>query len=481
MKKYFIRLERNYYLPNGTAGHGFNGWLDITQANPKVLDTQNQFRTIVETAASQFGHPKEKLYDVLRTDINAPGPARDKTPGMFGFSTHLDTRGHRFSTGTYIKRVLAVKNADGTQKYPLTLQLSALATKILFDKTKKTPRAIGVEYLSGKSQYRGDPRAGAATAGTKVTVLAKKEVIIAGGAFNTPQILKLSGIGPSKELKSFNIDVLVDSPGVGANMQDHYETEITGLAQQNLTNTAAANCTNGAPGDPCLALFEQGLPPYTAAATNAIRLRSSTADTPDHDVFMWSVARSWTGFWPGFSTAVTNRSTVSFAMLKMHPRNRAGTVTLRSADPRDLPEVNFRFFNDAGADKDLRALADGVSWVRKVFTQVPAPVGPVVENEPCDATKNAAACKLTTRKPEQDMADIKREAYSHHASSSAAIGKDGDKNAVLDSDFRVRGVSGLRVVDASAFPKVPGAFPVIPTLMLSEKATDVIAADAKLW
>jgi choline dehydrogenase len=108
-----------------------------------------------------------------------------------------------------------------------------------------------------------------------------------------------------------------------------------------------------------------------------------------------------------------------------------------------------------------------VDWSRKVLDSVPAPIGPFKENFPCAADRK---CNVKET--------IKEQTWSHHATSTCAIGKDGDKMAVLDSKFNVRGTSSLRVVDGSAFPRTPGAFPVVPTFMLSEKASEVILADS---
>lgn len=209
----------------------------------------------------------------------------------------------------------------------------------------------------------------------------------------------------------------------------------------------------------------------------------------------------------------------------MNPRSQAGTVSLRSANPRDVPAINLNFFKE-GSDKDLQAIYEGIesvrSWLSKVDTSAPDSLGPFTELHPCEGQiiggggagggKQGGNCSVEAQKTY-----IKEQAYSHHASSSCKIGADGDKLAVLDSKFRVRGVVGLRVVDASSFPKVclftvvyvclfdglldccerdakqryswrvadlwceqvPGAFPVLPTMMLSEKATEDVLADSK--
>jgi choline dehydrogenase len=159
----------------------------------------------------------------------------------------------------------------------------------------------------------------------------------------------------------------------------------------------------------------------------------------------------------------------------MTPRSQAGVVELRSADPQDMPAINFNFFKD-GSDKDLQAIYEGIEWVRSWLSKVDASeansLAPFNELHPCEGVIGQQNCTAESQKT-----FIKEQAYSHHASSSARIGADGDKFAVLDSKFRVRGVDRLRVVDASSFPKVPGGFPVLPTMMISEKATDDVLAE----
>lgn len=152
------------------------------------------------------------------------------------------------------------------------------------------------------------------------------------------------------------------------------------------------------------------------------------------------------------------------AIVHMNPRSQAGTVELRSADPRDVPAINLNFFKETGSRKDLQAIYEAVEWVRSWLSKVdatqPNSLAPFNELHPCEGQIGKQNCTIASQKTY-----IKEQAYSHHASSSCRIGKDGDRMAVLDSKFRVRGVTGLRVVDASSFPKVPGGFPVLPTMV----------------
>jgi choline dehydrogenase len=206
-------------------------------------------------------------------------------------------------------------------------------------------------------------------------------------------------------------------------------------------------------------------------------VKRSSRELPDPDLFIFGVPGKFAGYEPGYAKeALADRSLFTWLILKGHTRNRAGSVTLRSADPRDTPAIDFAYF-DAGdtangeAAHDLDAMIRGVAFVReigkKARTLLGAPFfGRFDEVWPGPAVKSAA----------QVGAWVKDEAWGHHASCTAKIGADDDEMAVLDSEFRVRGVSGLRVVDASVFPEIPGFFIVMPIYMVSEKATDVILA-----
>lgn len=192
---------------------------------------------------------------------------------------------------------------------------------------------------------------------------------------------------------------------------------------------------------------------------------SSVAESHRPDTMVFGVPFAFTGYFPGWSTAISSIDNPwTWDVLKIGSRNKnTGTVKIRSKDPREVPNINFHYFKEGG-DKDLKAMYEGVELVRKIndgiegFTEsVPGP----------DATTE-----------EQIKERIRGEAFGHHATSTVAIGADGDAMACLDSEFRVRGVDGLRVVDASVFPRVPGSFPTLAIYILAEKATDLILAEA---
>ena len=172
-------------------------------------------------------------------------------------------------------------------------------------------------------------------------------------------------------------------------------------------------------------------------------------------------------YFPGYSTN-TDLHTWSYLVLKAHSRNNAGTVTLRTTDPRDMPNIHFRSFT-VGGDQDSQAVYEGVQFARKLFNHTAIADGPLVEQLP--------GPNVTS---ESDVKDwIKKTAWGHHASCTVPIGAANDTNAPLDSNFKVKGINGLRVVDASVFPKIPGFYIVAAIYVISEKAAAVIIEDAK--
>ncbi|KAJ2968452.1 hypothetical protein NUW58_g10217 [Xylaria curta] len=171
----------------------------------------------------------EELKNQLNRDINALSPVRDQTTGIFGLITHTDSEGRRFSPAHYVRKALA-----DDPDLPLFVELNSTFTEIVWDPLSSggLPAVMAINYVAGPSAYKADPRYDPnRNASSKFTYIGK-ELIIAGGAFNSPQILKLSGIGPADELKKHNITVVVDLPGVGANLGDIYEGSVVSLANK---------------------------------------------------------------------------------------------------------------------------------------------------------------------------------------------------------------------------------------------------------
>jgi hypothetical protein len=160
------------------------------------------------------------LAQILTQDANAPGATISTGPYQVPLSMKNSVRG---GARDRIVQVASAVDGSGNRLYHLDIKLNTLVTKIQFDQSGDVPRATGVEYLEGQSLYRADPRWQNGSVTGDGVVNASKEVIIAGGAFNTPQILKLSGIGPIDELQQFGIPVVVNLPGVGANLRGKHD------------------------------------------------------------------------------------------------------------------------------------------------------------------------------------------------------------------------------------------------------------------
>lgn len=354
----------------------------------------------------------------------------------------------------------------------------------MFDNSS-VPKAIGVEFLDGAHLYDADPlsRGGGGTPGR---AYATREVIIAGGAFNTPQLLKLSGIGPADELRRFNIPVVKDLPGVGKNMQDRYEIPTNVIHPNDFP--ILDGCTfDMKPHDLC---YQQWLNnPEILAARGAYGSdglaavmveRSDTADDTDTDLYIFGGPINFVGYFPQWGDyAVRDHKHFSWYSLKAKARNTAGTVALKSADPRVQPLINFNYFNYGtttnGADeKDLDALVAAIKLSRSALADYyDYPIIP--------------GTSFTEQRPGSDLQTddqlrqyIKDVAWGHHASCTCPIGADDDPMAVLDTNLQVRGVQNLRVVDASVFPKIPGSFIQAPIFIMAEKAADVIMKAARL-
>ena len=465
MRSYFEKLERCTYVPNPGAGkpnptrHGFTGWLTTTGLDLKLaLGDPAILQTVwkaIKTAWSESG-------SVLPELPQDPNAWRSQAFEGVTFAPLSTLEGRRAGTRELINRTRA--------KYPsrLVLRQSNLAAKILFDANK---RAVGVECWEGQHLYRADPNASDQNPYSVKQYYCSREVILAGGAFNSPQLLMLSGIGPAAHLQQFGIPVVADRAGVGTNLQDRYEVGVVSELKQNwkvIQNATFEPPLPNQSGDPCYVDWQSGKGVYTTNGSLLAVIKKSSPDRADPDLFMFALAGKFHGYFKGYSKEVERtKNFLTWMVLKAHTENRAGVVRLKSADPRDRPAINFNYFDDpGGAQRDLDALVKGVEFVRKV------------------SKYNTALSKEIIPGPEvatdpQVRQFIQDNAWGHHASCSNPMGKAGDPNAVVDSNFNVIGVNGLRVVDASVFPRIPGFFIVTPIYMIAEKAADAILADAK--
>jgi choline dehydrogenase len=471
MRQYFKKLENCHHReterwlaktgPNPSR-HGWDGWLQVEKAVPAAaVGDHGLVEVLLDSAASAFediGQPIQRLLNLLVSEAD-PNDWRLVTQNAVGVRyTPLATRNHA-RMGTR-ERVL-----ETAQKYPdrLKVELDALVTRVILDERN---RATGVEYLKGERLYRAHGQPGTGS-GTLSQAQATREVIVCGGAFNTPQLLMLSGIGPRAVLEPFGIPVRVDLPGVGKNLQDRYEVGV--VNRMNFDRWEVLNGATFGRGDPQYRQWEEkreGV--YTSNGAVLSAILKSTPERPLPDLFCFALLGLFGGYFPGYSALeITKPNYLTWAILKAHTENRAGEIMLRSADPRDTPVVNFHYFEE-GSDttgEDLQSVVSGIRFVRKLTAKLKERGFIAAEEAPGDELQS-----------DQELMDyVRNVAWGHHASCTCAIGPR-ETGGVVSSDFRVHGAERLRVVDASVFPRIPGFFIVSTVYMIAEKAADVILA-----
>jgi choline dehydrogenase len=298
---------------------------------------------------------------------------------------------------------------------------------------------------------------------------------VAAGAFNSPQLLKLSGVGPRAELEKFGIKVVADLPGVGENLQDRYEVGVIADFPSDFVLLEGGTFSPPVPGAEPDDFLQQWLQDGTGVyATNGALIgiiKRSRQDLADPDLYIFGLPSYFKGYEPGYSKHLERyRDKFTWAILKARTSN-TGRVQLTSKNPWDPPDINFQYFGDGRRehDPDLEAVLGGVKFVRSLNQRLTR-LG-LIKQEEVPGPRYQS---------DDDLREfIKNETWGHHASCTNKIGADDDPLAVLDSRFRVRKTQGLRVVDASVFPKIPGYFIVTAIYMISEKAADVIMEDAR--
>ena len=471
-----LPLLSDRYVNRGR--HGFRGWLHTSLPDPELALGDSEVVSVITAAVLRH------LADFLERPLHP-------IEGLAGFVDPNDWRVRGRQEGAwFIPLAVRAGNRNGTRerirevaaRLPdrLVVRTGALVTKVLLEGPDGAVTARGVEYLRQDHAYRVDPVAASSAgpaadgeqAGERRTVRVRREVVLAAGAFNTPQLLKLSGIGPRAELDRFGIPCRVDRPGVGENLQDRYEVGVVSKMTANfrlLSGLTFCPPAAGQPGDAGYREWQQGRGVYTTNGALLGVIRRSRRELTDPDLFVFGLPTRFTGYYPGYSGALAQHQDLfTWAVLKAHTANRAGSVLLRSADPCDPPDIRFRYFqegSDAGG-ADLDAVVTGIEVARSIMHRV----DDYVDRElvPGDGVR--------TR---EDLREFVRDnAWGHHASCTAAIGPGSDPHAVVGSDFRVHGTTGLRVVDASIFPRIPGFFVVTAIYMAAEKASSVIAAAA---
>ena len=209
--------------------HGFGGWLTTTTADPRLVVRDRSLKKLIKATVRESIFKVDGFLSRVKLKLKGHLDPNDwrwrgtgKSPEGLVFTPLSVDEGKRVGTREYIRRVQAACPNN------LAIKMGALVTKVLFENdTDGTKRAVGVEYLDGYHLYRADPKANPTrNAGERRTVRFSREVVLSGGAFNTPQMLMVSGIGPQAELAKHGIDVQVDLPGVGQNLQDRYEVGV---------------------------------------------------------------------------------------------------------------------------------------------------------------------------------------------------------------------------------------------------------------
>jgi choline dehydrogenase len=473
MRTYFERLESVRYVDAKTARserHGVDGWLPM-----ELIGTKNNLfkdswltqyvvsRIKDEEGGAQFAEAARSGADFVRNP-NTWSAVTERVTGLVDPPRAADN-GARRGTREFL--------LDTMQQHPPYLQIrtDCLVTRLLFDDEIPT-RVTGVEYLHGPHLYGASWLAEefSSRTGVRHQVKAAREVILSAGAFNSPQVLMLSGIGPAEELTRLNIQVRVDRPGVGRNLQDRLETGV--VCKLAFTPNAYNGCTWGADGDPCRAVFDRGDPNgeyRTRVSRQMYMIRRSDPGREVPNLFTFGFIGEFRGYYYPGHVPQSGSDEFTWFTLSGHTHNTGGTVRLKTASPRDTPEINFNNFED-GTDhegRDLEALLNGVKMARRLAASgADGPAEGEISPGPGVVTDG------------QLREFIKNEAWGHHASCSNKMGPASDPMAVVDSRFRVHGAEGLRVVDASVFPRIPGLFIAVPIYMISEKASDVILEDA---
>ena len=474
MQHYFHRLERCRYrlfplrwldrlLGCNPTGHGWRGWLTTERSLPlrSVLDWR--LRRAVWRGLLAAG---SLLPDIVKDwgwfadgDADPNDQRRVDAQAAMVCVTPMSTR-RRARTGPRDFLLATQRKHPGR----ITIRLHACVTRIVIN--PQTREATGVLYQQGERLYRaaarphgapGEPRHAAAT----------REVILAGGAFNSPQLLMLSGIGPAAHLAAHGIDVVQDLPGVGRNLQDRYEI---GVVNRTARPWGALRGAEYREGD---RLYRQwswwrgGAYMSNGLVFSALFPSRTNLERPD--LFCFFLLADFRGYYPGYSARIRKTNYLTWTVLKAYTHNTAGQLQLRSPDPLATPRITFNSFpeNDAGTRADLQAMVTAIRFGRHVIDAM----GDLVVEE-----------EIPGRHLDSDE-DLRRHvadnAWGHHACGTCAMMPQ-EKGGVVDSSFRVHGIARLRVVDASIFPRIPGYFIVTSVYMIAEKAADAILAQRPL-
>jgi choline dehydrogenase len=324
----------------------------------------------------------------------------------------------------------------------LTVITRAHATRVLFE----GKRAVGVEFLTPKGLQ---------------TARAGRETIVSGGSYGSPQLLQLSGVGPASYLRDMGIDVVHDLPGVGSNLQDHFNTYCTYKISRNLSlNSLQYSFVDRMIAGARYVLTNSGPMTGNGMYVGALIRSDKRLERPDIqlNISCWStIDRNKDGIishpFPG----------ISISPVHLRPDGR-GSVRLHSNDPLAPPKIQFNFLK---SDYDFQALIAGMRAARSIVRQH------ALQNLIVEET----APGVHVRTEEDMIADIRGRGVSNlHPVGSCGMGH--GPMAAVDPRLRVHGIAGLRVVDASVMPSIIAGNTNAPTIMIAEKASDMIQQDA---
>ncbi|KQW70317.1 choline dehydrogenase [Phenylobacterium sp. Root77] len=415
---YFKRSES--LEGGGDAWHGGEGPLKVSKAS-----TPNPIYSATVEAGRQAGFK-------VTSDFNG---FQQEGWGPYQLTIH---DGQRWSAARgYLHPALSRSN--------LTCLTGARTSKIIVE----NGRATGVEYIDAKS-------------GEKRVVHADKEVLLSAGAVQSPHILQLSGIGDPEELAKFGIPVVKALKGVGANLQDHLDVTMSWECPQPIT---AHSLRKGLLKTLAIgmnyAFFGKGLGRQQFLESGAFLKSRPDLDRPDLQIHTVAAIMQDHG------KVAVPKDGFTFHVCQLRPESR-GRVGLRSADPSDDPAI---FANYLATEEDRRALREGVRMMRKVAAQSAL--------DPYRTEELFPGKDVET--DEQIDAWIRKHAETiYHPVGTCKMGADGDEMAVVNGELKVRGIEGLRVIDASVMPTLVGGNTNAPTIMIAEKAADMLRGRAAL-
>jgi choline oxidase len=269
-----------------------------------------------------------------------------------------------------------------------------------------------------------------------------REVIVSAGAFDTPKLLLLSGIGPAEHLREVGIEVRADLP-VGKHLLDHPEAGVVCETVRDIHQPNTVFCD----------------------AVLLSKVEGAGTDWPE--LMLWFFSGDFESFTVGSDTGskITPEGISAFTIAADILHSKAeGTVTLRSSDPADPPVIDPRYYTDPDG-WDERIMLEGIKLARKIIAQPALAEWVAREVEPGPEVQS-----------DEDLLDyIRQTSYTaYHPSGSCRMGAADDPDVVVDPDLKVRGIRNLRVADASIMPTLPGCNPNITCMMIGEKAADLI-------